>query len=299
MQVGYFEFLFETQNSFALPDFKGPTFRGKFGHVLKRTICVMKGQDCRLCPIRAQCPYIYLFETQKTNGQHVPRPFVIEPPLTHRQFFLKGYPLYLRLTLIGRAIEYLPYFVYCFDQMGKEGIGWDRGKLLLKAIYSVSATGEKDMIFDHDTQKLSANIHKISLETFKVQVIPQITIHFYTPTDIRVNGRPLLEISFTDLLKSILRRYHSLRFFHGEGQKERFEIDWDRAEQVSVVHHNLEFQRFKRYSNRQKKRVPMIGFTGRITYRGDLGPFYPWLKIGELIHVGKNTVFGMGGYRLV
>jgi len=80
--------------------FKGSTFRGKFGHILKRTICIMSHRNCANCQIHGQCAYPYLFETQQNNGQSIPRPFVIEPPLTRKRFFLRDEPLYFHLVLI-------------------------------------------------------------------------------------------------------------------------------------------------------------------------------------------------------
>ncbi len=299
MDVAKFEFLLTTVNSFGLPDFKGSTFRGKFGHVLKRTICVMSHRDCQICELREQCAYPYLFETQNHRGQTVPRPFVIEPPLTRKRFFLKNEQMHLRLILIGRSVEYLPYFVYCFDRMGKEGIGRDRGRYVLESVAAYDTAGEKIPIYDHPSEQLHNNFPRLNLDSFKARLLPQVTLHFYTPTDIRIRGQRADQLDFTTLLKAILRRYHSLRYFHGDGQKERFEIDWDAAARVEIVHQELEGQRFKRFSNRQKRPVHLAGFTGRITYRGEIGQFYPWLKIGELLHVGKNTVFGMGGYGVV
>ena len=299
MEVGKFEFSVKTLNSFGLPDFKGSTFRGKFGHILKRTICIISHRDCANCQIHGQCAYPYLFETQQNNGQSVPRPFVIEPPLTRKRFFLRDEPLYFHLVLIGRAIEYLPYFVYCFIRMGEEGIGMDRGRYQVLSIRAMDAENQKTEIYDHTSQQLRNSFPRIQLDQFKTNLQPQVTLSFFTPTNIIVEGKRVERLEFSILLKSILRRYHSLRYFHGDGKKERFEIDWDEAKKVEIMRQDLQNQRFKRFSNRQKQPVPLNGFTGTITYRGNLTAFMPWLHIGELLHVGKGTVFGMGGYRVV
>jgi hypothetical protein len=41
------------------------------------------------------------------------------------------------------------------------------------------------------------------------------------------------------------------------------------------------------------------GFVGEVEYRGELREFVPLLKLGEQIHLGKGTGFGLGKYVLV
>ncbi len=299
MRIAKFELVLETLNSFALPPFKGSTFRGKFGHTLKHTICIMSHRDCERCEIRQKCAYTFIFKARNERGEEIAPPFIIEPPLTGKQFFLKGEPLHLGLTLIGKAIEYLPYFVYTFIRMGQEGIGRDRGRYELKAVRSVSLSGQKVDIYDPRNQSLSNNIEIIDLDQLKTQLMPQITLHFLTPTQIKKDGRMAQEIDMEILLSAILRRYHRLKHYYTDEKKEKFEIDWELAKQIKIVHQELKPMRFKRFSNRQKRPVPIEGVTGKVTFAGNLTPFYPWLKIGEYLHVGKGAVFGLGWYKVV
>jgi CRISPR/Cas system endoribonuclease Cas6 (RAMP superfamily) len=43
----------------------------------------------------------------------------------------------------------------------------------------------------------------------------------------------------------------------------------------------------------------MGGFLGDITFEGDLAEFLPVIKLGEFLHVGKGTVYGMGKYEMI
>ncbi len=41
------------------------------------------------------------------------------------------------------------------------------------------------------------------------------------------------------------------------------------------------------------------GFIGEITFEGNIEPFMPLIKVGEVLHVGKGTGFGLGRYKTV
>jgi len=44
------------------------------------------------------------------------------------------------------------------------------------------------------------------------------------------------------------------------------------------------------------QRMPFGGRLGEIAFEGDLTPFWPFLVLGEHVHVGKKTSFGFGQY---
>ena len=63
----------------------------------------------------------------------------------------------------------------------------------------------------------------------------------------------------------------------------------------------LRWRDWSRYSGRQKQEMNLGGVTGAWTLRADpaaLAPFLPWLRLGQWLHLGKNTTMGLGGYRL-
>ncbi|MHB2148279.1 CRISPR system precrRNA processing endoribonuclease RAMP protein Cas6 [Calditrichota bacterium LG25] len=299
MEISVFEFALKAESNFFLPAFKGATFRGKFGNVLKKVICFNLRIDCDHCSFTNRCPYIYLFMTRYSNGEETLKPFVIKPPLDQKQFFLKDDKFYLQLTLIGKAIEYFPYFVYCFLQMGKEGIGNPAGKFKLEHIWNFDQAGERKLIYESEEKILNNEIERISLSEIQNEIKPQLTLNFLTPTQIKQNGKVLHTINFEILLKAIFRRYKRLNYLHDNGQKIFIEVDWDEIKKIEVLNEVVKNYCFWRYSNKQKKLIPVQGIIGKIVLRGNLTTYYRWLKIGEYLHVGKGATFGLGWYRVV
>lgn len=144
-RVARYEFVIEAIDPLFLPPYKGSTFRGGFGTAFKSVSCSNRARECRDCPLRHACPYAYVFETAPPEGsealtkfEQVPHPFVIEPPLTQRQEFVPGDELAFGLVLIGRGIEFLPYFIVAFQQFGKTGIGRGRGRFKLARAYAAT-----------------------------------------------------------------------------------------------------------------------------------------------------------------
>ena len=56
-----------------------------------------------------------------------------------------------------------------------------------------------------------------------------------------------------------------------------------------------------RYSSRQQQEMALGGVVGAWRLNGPrdaLASVWPWLWLGQWLHVGKNASFGLGGYQL-
>ena len=90
-----------------------------------------------------------------------------------------------------------------------------------------------------------------------------------------------------------------LSYFHcGEELNLNFREVIERAKEVETLSKNLRWHDWERYSNRQKTRMTMGGFMGEVTYGGDLEEFQPFIKLGEYVHLGKGSSFGLGKYEI-
>ncbi len=61
----------------------------------------------------------------------------------------------------------------------------------------------------------------------------------------------------------------------------------------------LRWHEWTRYSSRQHTLMELGGLLGTFELSGpDLAPLWPLLWLGQWVHAGKGTTFGLGAYRL-
>ncbi len=293
MKFAVFQFELVAKDELRLPLYKGSAFRGLFGHALKRTVCVTNMASCENCLLRQNCAYAYIFETFNERNERVAHPFVLEPPMLERSLFPPGDVLKVNLILFGKAIDYLPYIVYTFREMGKRGIGAKRGKFWLQRV-----TKDEKIVYDFQEQLLHTDFTKEDLFQIKNkdEHIKKVKIRFVTPTAIKKNGKINSNIDFLTLLKAVKRRVKALSIYHNGNLDPEFNIDFEAAKALSIINTSFEPFHWKRYSNRQQQKIDFSGFIGELELEGDLTPFMSLLRMGEIIHIGRGTVYGMGKY---
>jgi len=145
-----------------LPKYKGSTLRGGFGYVFRDIVCSKEQKDCGTCESRDNCVYVYLFETPVIQPEDkfskysdVPRPYIVDLCDTSKSVFARGDPFQFGLVLVGKAIDYLPHFIFCFDELGRRGLGKEKLKFDLQVVSGFDfAKGQWTPIYDPDTNLL-------------------------------------------------------------------------------------------------------------------------------------------------
>jgi len=315
LRIAKYHFTLEAVERLGLPRYKGSTLRGGFGAVFKRTVCFQKQvKSCADCLLKANCPYAYIFETAPPPDAEVlrtysdvPLPFVIEPPLDTKTVYEPGESLDFGLVLVGRAINYLPYFIVVFQELGKAGLGQGRGKYALREVAAVQPLGgfeetiysaddgvvcERDLSVGweeieaqasnvkreasnvkRETSNVKREASNVKRETSDVKRETsnfQLTVNFLTPTRMKHEGRFVDRPEFHVLVRNILRRVSSLYYFHCG---ERWETDYrgiiEAARGVRLAEARTGWVDWERYSRRQQQRMNLGGLVGQATYEGD------------------------------
>ncbi|MBF8276366.1 MAG: hypothetical protein HW390_1439 [Candidatus Brocadiaceae bacterium] len=128
----------------------------------------------------------------------------------------------------------------------------------------------------------------------------KITISLRTPLRIRFDGQITDSLEFHVLLRNLLRRISSLSYFHcGKKLDMDFRGLIENARAVKQTASDIHWYDWSRYSTRQEEWMSLGGILGNVSYGGDLSEFMTLLRLGEYIHVGKGTSFGLGKYEVI
>lgn len=311
-KLSKYTFRLRPVNTLTLPPFKIIPFRGGFGKALLETVC--PEQSCKQddCQHRFQCAYSYIFETPVPKdaevlslNSNITQPFIIEFPPNTKDVYENTETLDLVLTLIGNAIDYLPYCIFAFERLGVMGIGRNKGKYRVENVISqedqietiIFSGNEKKFLAEGKIHSFAGIMNTRENDRQMWRETQSVEIRFLSPGRFEYSGEIISkELEFHILFRSILRRLSTLLYFHCG--KRKLPIDFKQliedAKEIKISENNLHWLDIERYSTRKGKSMKLGGVIGRIRYQGSLEQFIPFLLLAAYIHAGKSVSFGFG-----
>ena len=280
-----------------LPTNKASMLRGGFGNIFRRLNCInKKNKTCTNCPIKETCAYSYIFET--TEFSQKPRPYIIEVPFNDKRSFKKGETIKFTIVLLGKAINYLPHFIFTFIELGKKGLTKKQYKFELEKVIDV----DDSIVFQDNKIVKKGKVLSWDeiLKNTKLNIINKLTLNFTTPLRLSENNDLVSNVSFSMKKKKLLKRISDICEFHcNKFDKIEDKPFIEKAKNIDVVLNNLKWKDWIRYSNRQKRKMIFGGLVGNITFKGNFEEFLPYIILGSYIHIGKNCTFGQGKYEII
>ena len=263
-KLSKYRFTLEALDNISLPAYKGSTFHGGIGHALMQ-----------ISPIW----YRYFYEPQ----QGWPKPYVILPPLDEQEHYPKGQQFTLEITLIGEATQHYAIMQAAVEYLGlRMGLGYEQGK------YKITNIEKKEFIKIENHQQITA--------------LDRITVSFPTRLRLKHNNRLLKQTpNFNLFTHRLVGRIKTLQkaYLQNDLETNDYQEMQKLAEHIKIQHSNIHWDDWDRFSGSQKKWMKFGGLIGEITYGGgDLKPFIEILKLGEWLHIGGKTSFGLGKYTL-
>jgi len=286
-----------------LPEWAGSVLRGAFGHALRKLACMTRQKECPGCPLHGTCPYPAIFAPPPVAHrlQHFsqpPAPYVIEPAGWGARHLAAGESHYFDMVLVGRALRELPLVALAWRHALQSGIGPGDGRAELSAIGQIAFDGAEQTVYTPESGSFREH------ETAGPRppaAADRVTLELLSPLRLQENGRalPPNRLGAEALLVASARRASLMAEFHGAGAPGWNFSALKTAAAAVDSEKQLKWQEWTRRSSRQQKIMQLGGVVGRWTLRGNLAPFLPALHLGQWLHIGKETVFGLGRYALI
>ncbi|UOP04596.2 CRISPR system precrRNA processing endoribonuclease RAMP protein Cas6 [Conchiformibius kuhniae] len=291
-----YRYTFRLHRAWRPPVPAGSCLRGVFGHALLELACTCPPNRAVHAP---DCPYRSLFEApadarlNKSQQQTPPQPYVLFAPV--RKEICPADGLFsFEIRLFGQARLLLPMVTAAWRRAFAKGVGaaavsgslfdlavWQNGVWQSLPVSGTLPPHQQRFVLKNDYPK-------------------NLTLDLITPLRVVRNGKPLRAAALDRdvLLRQLFRRVRGVSALYWP---QDFAADYhglmgDAAAIRSVP--QLHWRDFKRYSNRQQRAVPLGGLMGQWHLENVPPQWAALLDLGQWLHIGKETVFGLGAYRI-
>jgi len=264
----------EIEDSYKPPFFTGSMIRGVFGKALKSTVCINPSYNCTGCFCLNKCIYYDFFEEKNSYHQ-----YRIVSPLGQKE-------LKFSIYLYENATNKLPYILSAVKK-ALETVGVGKNNITPK-IKSINIDGTN---IYNGKEFLSLSNIKVNIFQNNQEYYSSVKLQFLLPLRIKQQNRLSKDIELHNIINSIHNRINQIK--KEPPNRLGYKVEG------YIFENSLKFLDLQRYSNRQKSYMKLGGLIGNISIRGLDQKSYEYLKVGEIVGVGKQTVFGLGSYNLV
>jgi len=296
-----------------LPAFKGGLFRGGFGFAFQRATCPERCWGrANTCGEATICPYRWVFETphppdvpQMHDLQDVPRPFALRLSPDQRTNYRAGESLEFDLAIIGRGIEYLPYFLFGFARLGELGLGAGRTPARLERVEALEPWSPVGVVVYQDSRVVApATLPRLGgpgMLDRAASLGSDLRLHIEMPLRVKAGGRMIDRVDLPAITRALAWRLDALATFHGVGPWAASHRGLaELARDVQVQQQQLRWLELERRSDHHggPQSISLGGLVGSAVLRGVPLELRALLLAGSVVNVGKACVFGNGAISL-
>jgi hypothetical protein len=297
-------FRFRSAGTIYFPPHKsGNILRGAFGHLFRKSVCAPGCRDASSCDLRRSCPYARVFEPKAARGEGPsgladwPRPFVFRAAHLDGRRIGPGEEFHFIVHLFDVRDPAVAYFVLAFAELAREGIGPGRGRAELISVEQLDGEGTTaGRIHESETRQLRPLSAAVAVDLNDTpRRLTHARIRFVTPTELKSEHQLAERPEFGILFRRLRDRISTLRRLYGAGP---LQVDFgamgERSDAVRMTRCELQWTEVDRVSSRTGERHPLGGCVGEVEYEGELAEFAPYLKLGQWVGAGRQTVWGKG-----
>lgn len=293
--------------------YAGAQWRGALWEALQSFACTDPSQQGR--PEHSwHCPmcFVLALEAESSRGVNPARPLIIRPPLavraTEESIFELGESFTVDLILVDRALSVFPYLLQAVRRMGHQGIGFGRGRFLLRQADAYNPLTRHCSTLYEAGQRAARMpdqpVNREQVAAFAASLpTDRLRLHFLTPTQLVHEGKLLSRPQPDVLIMRVLERLQALEYHYGFSTpeniwKERHETLSHDAKQILVRRDETRWVRAFSRSRRANRAQDVSGFVGSVFLEGNIQSLQSWLVWGSLVNVGKNAIKGNGWFEV-
>ncbi len=201
---------------------------------------------------------------------------------------------------MGETTRFMPYIILAMERAGKQGFGknttfklsrlWVETTLGSATWQQVSQTEMPDF----GTTNISYNIPELKQDV--------ITLHLQTPLRLRRKGRLVRpgELNSQHIIKALFFRFRDLQRVYCTHSEAIPLPELPSANDSLDNNKELSWKDWTRWSSRQGTHMQLGGIVGTISLGlAQTRVWWPYLWLGQWIHIGKQTSMGLGQYRVL
>lgn len=293
-QIAFFRFLFRVTQPIALPDYKGSTFHDGFGQGLSHI--GRRFGDYFFRPSAGK------FGNKKET---FPKPFMLIPPLERKTLYSQGDGIQCGLILFGEAIGHFMIAFAALERLGQElGLGENKGRFRIEFVEQLTLDGSNLLFEDDRWYSNPPPVRAREVLAAHHGEARQVVLSLVTRLRLKHNNLLVRKPPpFPVLFDRLIGRINSISRFYGSGMmipssektqlmREAESVKMDRSRTTA------RWEEWDRPQKPGRSKMTFGGLLGEIGYSGELGPFVPWLALGQWTGVGGKTSFGLGFYHL-
>lgn len=286
-----------------LPRDKVSAIRGGMGEMLLRMNCV-RDRECETCDFETECVVQRIMYTQFEI-----RPFfatsdggagyVLECE-NYKERFKAGERFDFYLLLFGKTIVYINQIYQALSMLGEqEGIGKYHAKFQIERVTNMEGMSvlENKMI-NMDRYVIHMLCDYVMFRKMRLGSLKgnrELMILFDSPLSLKYQNEYLQEFQIEPIINAVKRKIYVLNCLEGI---ESGILEYDEYPVPGILRQEKRLVSVKRFSMRKNAKMVLKGLQGYVALTGVTEELLELLLVGELIHIGKSTIFGFGRFHL-
>jgi len=272
-----------------LPGFLGNTIRGALGQMLIRSCCSKMHPDCISCDNNTQCVYPMVFKGihYPSGFDSIPNPFVLEVPTDNKRKYKKGDSWSFQISLFGKATFWTKVIIGTVKKLFSAEFAHTKDCLQLERVsdfFSQEVLFENESFCGEPKAAIWSDQHGQTIEK-----INEIHVCFLSPTQILRNKVLVKNLDFATFIDNLFFRISSIIDIYEEKE---FVLPYGLCYRKPYIVAETDLKTLRI----SQERHPVDGFVGNIKYVGDLTRYMPYIDLGSILHIGKQTTRGCGQY---